>query len=354
MFKKRVKWIVCLAAPLILFVIPFGYGINFSKYFHKMILKPQKTGIMTLHFYDATRDRPLTTEVWYPIDAHIPAQTPAGVWLRCDEARDAPLSDKKKEYPLIILSHGHGCDRFNISWLAEILSANGYIVAAMDHFGNTWNNKIPECYARPWERPKDVSFILDQMLSLPFFEGRIDGKRIGFTGYSLGGATGIWVAGAYANIEDVDKLKGTCIKELGSFVSSEVIEKIDFSEACGSFRDERISAIFVMAPALGTLFDQESLENIQIPVYIVAPEKDLIAPVEFNAKIYAENIKTSSLMILQGEATHFVFLNAPTLIGKRFLDAKYWGDPKTIDRQKVQRDISKIAFDFFSKELPAQ
>src|SRR5437868_1730107 len=102
MIRKRLKWDVCLAAPLILFVLPFEYGINFGKYFQKMVLKPQKTGIMTLNFYDGVRDRPLTTEVWYPIDPHVPASAPAGLWLRCDEARDAPLSEKKKQYPLII------------------------------------------------------------------------------------------------------------------------------------------------------------------------------------------------------------------------------------------------------------
>ena len=69
--------------------------------------------------------------------------------MRCDESRDAPLSNKKKQYPLIMMSHGSGGDRYNMSWLAEVLTANGYIVCAMDHYGNTWNNKIPQFLCPP-------------------------------------------------------------------------------------------------------------------------------------------------------------------------------------------------------------
>jgi predicted dienelactone hydrolase len=351
MIKKRMKWIVCLAAPLILLAIPFGYGINFGQFFQKVILKPQKTGIMTLHFYDKSRDRPLTTEVWYPVESHVPSCAASGVWMRCDEARDAPLSGKQERYPLIVLSHGNGCDRYNISWLAEALAANGYIVAAMDHFGNTWNNKIPECYVRPWERPKDVSFVVDQLLESSLFKEKIDAKRIGFAGYSLGGATGIWVAGASPNLSEVDRLKKVCTQELAGVVSQEVIEQVDFKEACCSFYDERISALFLLAPALGSLFDPPALEKIDIPVYIIAPERDEIVPFASNAKIFAEKIQGASLLVLQGEVTHFTFLNPPTTIGRRFLDAKYWGDPKSIDRQKIHQDLSKQALEFFSKRL---
>ena len=193
MNKKNLKWILFIATPLIL-ILPLSLK-NFTKYFKTIVLEPTKTGISTLNFYDNSRDRPVVTEVWYPVDKNTPAKTAAGFWIRCDEARDAPISLQKSKYPLIIISHGSGGHRFDISWLAEILASNGYIVAAMDHFGNTWNNKIPEYYTRPWERPKDISFVIDQLLSSSHFKDKIDAKRIGFAGYSLGGTTGIWVSG---------------------------------------------------------------------------------------------------------------------------------------------------------------
>ena len=351
MNKKRLKWFFYLAAPLLVLVMPFTGGLNLSKYFKTIILHPQKTGITTFHYHDAERNRPIVTEVWYPVDPEIPAKAPLGFWLRCDEARDAAMSNKKPQYPLIVMSHGQSCDRFTIAWLAEVLAANGYIVAAMDHYGNTWNNKIPELYARPWERPKDISFVLDQLLSSPQFKDKIDRKKIGFAGYSLGGGTGLWIAGAEANQKDFEQIKLHCKRDLAGVVPDEMIEKMDFSQACGSFRDNRISAMVVMAPALGWLFAEDSLEKISIPIYIIAPEKDQIVPAEKNAMIFAKKIARSSLKILYGDADHYVFLNRATAVGKRFLDAKYCEDSATIDRKKLHEELAKNTIVFFDENL---
>ncbi|MBI3236912.1 MAG: hypothetical protein HYZ48_04350 [Chlamydiales bacterium] len=205
------------------------------------------------------------------MDNDTPSKAPTGIWIRCNECRDAPISNAQSKYPLIIMSHGNGGDRFNISWLSEILAANGYIVAAMDHYGNTWNNKIPELYAKPWERPKDISFILDELLQHPLFKDRIDSKRIGFAGYSLGGATGMWVAGAQITSIPCEHISEFCSTSLSDIVTPEILQKIDFMEAKESFYDKRISAVFTMAPALGSLFDPVSLQNIPIPAFMRTP-----------------------------------------------------------------------------------
>ena len=249
------------------------------------------------------------------------------------------------------MSHGSGGDRYNISWLAEVLAANGYIVAAMDHFGNTWNNKIPESYASPWERPRDVSYALDQMLDSPQFQDRIDRNRIGFAGYSLGGATGMWIAGGEAALLDNDLVKANAAKDLGEIAQPELLDKIDFNEAFGSYRDPRISVVMVMAPALGWMFAGDSLEKIDIPVYIVATEKDQVVPTEKNAKVFAAKIAQATLKILQGEATHYVFLNRVNAVGKRFLDARYCEDPASIDRKKLHDEIAKNSILFFDEHL---
>jgi predicted dienelactone hydrolase len=351
MNKKRLKWLFYLAAPLIVLVLPFNNGFNLGKYFKSIVLHPHKTGITTLNYYDTQRQRPVVTEVWYPIDPEVPAKTPPGFWLRCDEARDAPLSKKRTKYPLIVMSHGQSCDRFTIAWLAEVLAANGYIVAAMDHYGNTWNNKIPELYARPWERPQDISFVIDQLLSSSQFKDSIDQTKIGFAGYSLGGGTGLWIAGAQTSKIDHDVIKSNCQRDLAGVVPLEMIETIDFSKACGSYRDNRVSAAMLMAPALGWLFEEDSLKKISIPVYIVAPEKDQIVPIEQNAKIFAKKIAHASLKILYGDVNHFVFLNRPSAVGKRFLEAKYCEDPANTDRKKIHDEIAKTTLIFFDDHL---
>jgi len=351
MNKKQLRRILYFTTPLLLFFIPYKYGFDLGKYFQTIIIQPKKTGITTFHYYDQKRARPIVTEIWYPIDPDMPAQASAGFWLRCDEARDAPLSDKKLKYPLIVMSHGSGGDRFNISWLAEVLAANGYIVAAMDHYGNTWNNKIPEYYLRPWERPLDVSFVLDQVLTSSHFKDHIDQDKIGFAGYSLGGATGIWIAGAEIAQLDSAQFQENCIRDLGDVVPLETIQRTDFSPAIGSYLDKRISAMFVMAPALGWLFEEHSLKRIEIPIFIVASEDDHVVPIENNAKIFAKRLAHAFLKIIPGEASHYVFLNQATVVGKRFLEPKYCIDAASIDRKKIHVEISRNSVLFFDEHL---
>ncbi len=350
MNRLNLKRVIYFVAPILL-LLPLGLSWNFGQYFQSVILQPQKTGITTLHFHDHNRSRPLVTELWYPVDAETPSRKVPGFWVRCDEARDAPLSQNQKKYPLILMSHGNGGDRFNNAWLAEILAANGYIVAAMDHYGNTWNNKIPECYARPWERPQDVSFVLDELLKHPRFAGHIDESRIGFAGYSLGGATGIWVAGATASAFTKDKIAAVCAHEIPDIVTPEVLSRVNFNDALGNFGDPRIKAFVLMAPALGWLFDEKSLSAVKKPIFIFAPEKDQIVPVDGNAKIFAMKLSRVTLKIMPGEANHYIFLNRASLLGKGILEPKIFEDHVTVNRKQIHEEIGKQSIQFFQDNL---
>ncbi|HEY2811530.1 MAG TPA: hypothetical protein VGJ00_09115 [Rhabdochlamydiaceae bacterium] len=347
MRKKYLKLFLFIATPLLL-LLPFW---NVAKFFRSIVLQPNKTGIATIDLYDASRDRPIVTEIWYPVDKEAPAKTAAGFWVRCDEARDAPISVQKEKYPLILISHGHTGDRFNISWLAEILTVNGYIVAAMDHFGNTWNNKIPEYFTRPWERPKDISFVIDQLLAHPTFGSKIDQKKIGFAGYSLGGATGIWIAGAVASNLSNEEIAQACYKDLSNIVSMNVIEQTNFDEARHNFGDKRVGAFLLMAPALGWLFDKDSLQSINSPIFIVAAQTDKVAPMDSNAKHFAMLLGKATLKIISGDADHYVFLNRASQLGKRLLEPRLTEDRSTLGRQKIHEDIAKNAIEFFDKHL---
>lgn len=352
MRKKKTNWILYLAAFLLV-LWPLSQKINLSQYFTRVILHPQKTGITTLHFYDVERKRPVVTEIWYPIDPETPSINPLGMWVRCGEARDAALSNQKETYPLVVLSHGHGGDRFNIAWLAEVLAANGYIVASMDHYGNTWNNKIPEFYIKTWERPKDVSFVIDQILHNSLFQDRVDQNRIGFSGYSLGATTGLWIAGACVKEIEQSAFQQICNQQLGEAFSMDKLKETDFKQVFQSFHDQRISAFFVMAPALGWMFTEQSLKNIQPPFYIVASEQDEIAPTEQNAKWFAKIMNRASLKILKGNANHYTFLNRATSVGRRFLHPRFYEDPQGVDRKKIQESLAKEAVLFFN-QMPSQ
>ena len=313
-------------------------------------LRPAKMGIATIRFYDEERARPVITEVWYPVDDSVPADPVEGLWVRCAEARDAPLK-AAKQYPLIVMSHGNWGDRLNNAWMAETLAANGYIVASMDHYGNTWNNKIPENFLKLWDRPQDISFVIDQILRNEKFGPHIDQTKVGFVGYSLGGFTGIWIAGGKLNSLGELQMKDIPREHLPPTMNEEIFSSVDFSPAIDSYRDARVAAVFVMAPALGHFFDVESLGSISIPVHIVASEGDTVVSTESSAKVLASTIRQGALMLIAPTASHFVFLNQVSQGGKMMLDKKVACDPPEVDRAKIHEEVAISAVNFFNKHL---
>lgn len=85
---------------------------------------------------------------------------------------------------LVVLSHGSGGAARNLAWLAEALCAEGYLVAAIDHHGNSCDEELlPEGAAFWWERPADLTFVVDQLQETEHFRG------VAVAGYSLGGYT---------------------------------------------------------------------------------------------------------------------------------------------------------------------
>lgn len=193
-------------------------------------LLPQKVGATTIPFFDELRKRPLITEVWYPIESQVKA-LPVHSWGQMvDEARDTPFTCKAtKKYPLIVMSHGAGGSRDDLAWLGAMLVKQGYIVASVDHYGNTWYMNQPKEALKRWERPKDITYVIDQLLIDPVFGPCINPDKIGFAGFSLGGLAGIWLAGGIANNYEKPTL-AEVNKEFPD-ADQDLINSIDFSKA---------------------------------------------------------------------------------------------------------------------------
>jgi predicted dienelactone hydrolase len=330
----------------------FTFCLCFFSTISAISLTPAKIGITTLRLNDEERRRPVLTEVWYPVEEGAHAESVAGLWVRCPEARDAPLQIcEKKKYPLVVMSHGNCGDRTNISWLAEILAAKGYIVAAMDHHGNTWNNNIADCFIKIWERPRDVSFVIDELLTNSRFAPYIDHKRIGFVGYSLGGMTGLWIAGGKLSHFDKIDLSAIPSDQIPKTLTPDMLDLIDFAPAKVSYRDARVGAVFLMAPALVNLFDLKSLSSIQVPVHIIASDGDTIVPADTNAKVLAGKIGKSIMTLIPGGGSHYIFLNEVTRGGKMMLDKSVVTDPPHLSRKDIHENIGSLAIEFFNANL---
>ena len=68
----------------------------------------------------------------------------------------------------------------------------------MLHHGNTGyeSNARLEAVAVWWDRPRDLSVLIDKLLAGPRFGSRIDPRRIGVAGFSIGGYTALATVGA--------------------------------------------------------------------------------------------------------------------------------------------------------------
>ena len=177
-------------------------------------------GVATAELTDASRDRTLPVEIWYPAtDEHRgrdldPAhqdrfQTlPMAPQASQAAVRDAAARDGV--FPLVVFSHGFGGERRQTTHFCTHLASHGYAVASMDHVGNTTADLLQAAMAvqsggeppDPFvlvqrfvdDRPADASFVIDRALAGDVPVG-IDAERIGITGHSFGGWTTLQTTG---------------------------------------------------------------------------------------------------------------------------------------------------------------
>jgi predicted dienelactone hydrolase len=313
-------------------------------------------------------DHTLSGVVWYPAEAgneekdqYIgPPDEPFFYAGRA--AKDATLAPSFGKFPFVVLSHGTGGSALQMAWLGTYLAARGYIVVAVNHPGN---NAVTGYTARGffegWERAKDISAAISDMLADPRFASKIDTNRIGAAGFSYGGYTMMELAGATTDWKRLlawcEERKDACnppempdLLEKFKAIQQQADVQQALEQAGDSYRDPRIRAVFAIAPAVANAFTPESLQKISIPVEIVAGAADHIAPPAENAQFFAANIKGAKLTILPGGVGHYTFLDVGTDAGKKKLP-QLFVDNEGVDREAVHRQVAGMAADFFSEEL---
>jgi predicted dienelactone hydrolase len=318
--------------------------------------KENNVGQRTFSFEDKTRGRKLITEVWYPTMEKSSGED-GSPFIRIPTTREASFSAGK--FPLILFSHGTGGGRLTVEWFCAGLAAQGFIVAAVDHFGNTFDNPIPVEFVKFWERPQDIRFVIDQLLGTPEISLVIDADKIGAAGFSLGGFTSIALAGAKMDYQAIEKYlqtengkKEAEIPEmpgLSSFFGKpEILES--FKKA-PPLSDRRIKSVFVMSPAVGQTFPtKENFKEVTIPIFIVAAANDQMAPLKTNAGHYAKMIGISQYKTLGDEAGHYVFLNEANDFLKK--DAPmFFSDAPGVNRKAIHDEALQLAADHFARTL---
>jgi predicted dienelactone hydrolase len=302
-------------------------------------------GVRTVKYVDEARKRPIVAEVWYPTEL-MGGEIFDDVWIHPKEVRDSPVAGRDK-YPLILMSHGHLGDRRERTWLADALARQGYIVAAVDHHGDTRTTYDVATCLRFWNRASDFSFLLDQIQQEEGLKERIDFNRVGFVGYSLGGMTGLGLAGGRAT-----NIKEAIVKLKAQFKGSlpEAVPEIDFREGEENFREPRIRSMLLICPAV-FVYSQETLKQIRIPVGLIASIGDEVLPHPEHSFQLIKHLVPLKVRVLRQEISHFAFLNRVSEKGKLLLNKVLPIDPPCCDKGSVHREVSAFALEYFKETL---
>lgn len=321
--------------------------------------KKIEIGQKSVTYVDKSRNRPVVTEIWYPThDKFVKKDsvTKKLPFKSMEVIIDASIPNKK--FPLLLVSHGTGGNRFSLTWFVEKMVREGYMVVALDHYGNSTFNKIPREFVKWWERAIDVKFLLNSLLKDKTFGKKIDSTKIGFAGFSLGGYTAVALAGGYLD-RDMSKVSEADRKLPDEFPkTNEVIDVINDSLIVASFnkykndvKDNRIKAFFTMAPAIGFAFhSKEQTKEITAPIFIVAGKGDTNTPIERNALRFHDLISTSKIHLFNENVNHYVFLNEGTEFGKKILPEITIDHPE-VNRKEIHNKTTSLAIDFFKNNL---
>lgn len=234
---------------------------------------PFRVDLRDDNWHDAARDRHVPVRIFTPVPIDEDATKP-------------------RRYPLVVFSHGLGGSREGYPYIAIHLASHGYIVILPTHAGSDTRAMVkslidrrlkdrPRGKDRPREtaeppkpeeaahegliaegvsdpdnlrnRPRDISFIIDQVKKDAKLGPLVDMDRIGVAGHSFGAYTSLAVAGMTVDLP----------------------EGADGGKA-KSFRDSRVKAVIAMSPqGEGVMgIARSSWDRVAVPVLTLTGTKD--------------------------------------------------------------------------------
>lgn len=346
--------VAALAAGLTIFTLSAGYSVA-----------AENVGFRQIELPDNNGKRPLKVALWYPSQTDqatvLAGENPVfkGVAVVKDATPD------NQTHPFVVLSHGYGGSWRNLNWLAGELVGQGYIVAAPDHPGTTTFNRDKAQAAKLWERPHDLSRVIDAVSDDSALAGKIEPNRIAAIGHSLGGWSVVAVAGAQFDPQrfradcDIQASPRTCglADEFGIYRGEEATQKLNNMKA-----DERVAAIVSLDLGLGRGFTPESLQKIAVPALFLGAGVDIgDLPAKLESGYVAENFAAEKAQYTEiADAMHFSFMQICKPGAVEILDAEVPGDGiickdgKGRDREAIHREVADMIIAFLAKSLPAK
>jgi predicted dienelactone hydrolase len=227
--------------------------------------------------------------------------------------------------PLVVISPGFEANRTFLAYLARHLASHGLVVAAIEHPYVTNRAAIPTDLERLLpasefvDRPKDISFLLDQLTEMNRQPGVLQGKfnteQVSVIGHSLGGYTALALAGAEL---DLDELRQFCQnKNPLQRAPADWLQcaATRLSERRLNLRDRRIAQVMALNPVIGRLFGDRGLRQVETPVLMLAASDDTLTPVLSHQLQPFTQLRQPKWLLTAIGGTHLSVSDPATVLG---------------------------------------
>jgi len=240
--------------------------------------------------------------------------------------------------PLVVISHGFASNRKFFSYLASHLASHGLTVATIEHPDSNLTAITQTTNAASLakllpasefiNRPKDISFLLNQLAKLNTKPGLLQEKlntnKVTVIGHSLGGYTALALVGGEV---DLQQLRQFCKNSLSFAVAPGDWLQCAAASLPGQkikLQDPRVKSAIAINPLVGDLFGKNGLTHITRPVLIVTATEDSLTPALKHQILPFSQLRGEKYLLSAIGATHL-----------SISDPKYQGnDTNTIIKER--------------------
>jgi len=289
-------------------------------------------------------EKPLVVGLWYPTAANAQDHRLGPYAQRV--ALDSQPSGAR--LPLVVMSHGNGGSYQNHFDTALALAEAGFVVAAVSHTGDTYDDQSRALSMA--DRPRHIRRLIDYVVRDWAHRERVDDKRVGAFGFSSGGFTALVLLGGKP---DLSRVENHVASHPSSYEAQ--LRKRAGTAAAGALpatwsHDPRIRAAVVAAPALGYAFADGGLADVTAPVQLWRAQEDRVLPDPDYAEAVRRALPRPPEFHSVPNADHFDFLAPCSEDLKRYAPAICASRPG-FDRTAFHDAFNQDVVRFFRETL---
>ncbi len=271
--------------------------------------------------------------------------------------------------PLVVLSHGFGADRYFLDYIGKHLASHGFTVVSVEHPGSNLQALVnlpvdPDIAEEPsrilpatefLDRPRDVTFVLDRLAQLnegnSFYGGLFNTEAVTVIGHSLGGYTGLALAGAKL---DLRSLEAFCqnVQPLGVSPADWLqCAAVDLSEKQADLSDRRIQQVIAMNTLTGQLFGEAGLSEITVPTLLLTGTQDSVTPaLDQQLRAFTQLSGEKYLLAVIG-GTH-LSVGDPGNVNPALTELPFMAELRVEETENLRQVLKGLSLSFVAQQTP--